>query len=193
VTTDTFVPDAPPVDPAEAHALLSSLMRRYQRHEKALQIILASEKAQLAEIMEFEKERADTERAELAELERQMRPLAAVLLPFDPEKRKTVSTVAGDVQFHAGSTSIEVEDADAYLQWAIPRDHTVRDGYNWHRPPVPSPPAPDLVGIKHAIANGYAVVNDDGSLSLKGDDGERLPIPGVRQVKGEETFSVKPR
>lgn len=171
-----------PIDPAEAHALLSSLMRRYAEHEKALKIILASEKAQIAEIVAFEKERADMERAELAELKRQMRPLAAALVPFDPERRKTIRTVAGDAQFHAGSTSIEV------AKDCVPTDLPIA----LLRYPVPKPEVNRAL-IAELIREGHIVINDDGSLSLKGEDGERVAIPGVRFVRAEESFTVRPR
>lgn len=191
--TETYQPDAPPMDPAEALSLLSSLLRRYKKHVDHQVMIHNSAVAQMQEINDWATAEGKKDAEECARLEAEMRPLAKSLTAEDPKGRKTVSTPAGDVSFREGSTSIDVWAEDDFMAWALnehPNDAAV--GYMIRERPAPDP-VPDLSGIRHHISEGRVIVDEFGYLLLKGEDGELIPIPGVRQVKAEETFTVKPK
>lgn len=183
------VPFPLPIDPAKAHALLSSLMRRYKKHAEHRDVMNRSARMQWQEIEDERAREVAADEKEMAHLTEQIRPLARLLCEHDPKHRKSVSTVSGEVSFREGSASIEVVDRNAYMAWADRRE----DGAILIRIPPPPRPEPDKAMLHSMVSEGLIVVNDDNSLSLKGEDGERIPIPGVRQVKGEETFTVKPK
>jgi phage host-nuclease inhibitor protein Gam len=75
----------------------------------------------------------------------------------DPKAAKTVRLPSGTIAMRKGTTTVEVDDADAFIAWAESNGHS--DLVRRPEPKIP-PPAPDKTAIKASFhqRDGFYVV-----------------------------------
>lgn len=101
-------------------------------------------------------------------------------LEADPKAAKTVSLPSGTVAVRKGTSSVEVDDAEAFIAWAD------ANGYpQLVRRPEPVTPAPSV--DKRAVKAALASLPDVGGLY---DPATGDTAPGVRMVRHDDTLQV---
>lgn len=88
----------------------------------------------------------------------------------NPKLDKTFHLANGDLCVRAGRKSVQVDDESAYIDWAIES-------------------APQAVTYKPKVSGLKDLPRQDGQI-IDPSSGE--PVPGVREVVGSPTYSVKP-